>query len=253
MPSKLENNDGEICAEFQALGDAVGFPPEALNPDVPLDRVILALALICNDMIDAFSVAGRMTNGKSITDTPTPYEGARIGRSGWSTRVIASIIHEALETLKAHQALLLSDSEVQETLASMSAESAAAWNDLTALALEPGKEPRRQFLLRVRNNVSYHYADAKALAAGYRRTFFEAEKTASNRWAYISAGETFEGLRFHFVDAAVASAVQAAAERASDDPTTELTGIAALTVNGLFNFVLKFMDMRVIKRINAAG
>ncbi|MDP1572192.1 MAG: hypothetical protein Q8L86_19515 [Vicinamibacterales bacterium] len=241
-----------MCAEFTNLGDAIGFPPEALNPNADIDRVVLALALICNDMNDAFSILERMNGGASASAGPTPYEGARAGRRGWATRLIASITHEALETLKAHETLLSSHDEVHETLATMTDKNVVAWNALMALALEPGKEPRRQFLVRVRNNVSYHYADAKPLALGYQRVFIDQEKTAFNRWAYVSAGDTFAGLRFYFADAAAGEAVQAAVERATEDSKTELTEVAAMTVNGLFNFVLKFMNMRVTKVMGAS-
>lgn len=252
MPTQFVEDDGLVCADFENLDDAVGFPPDVLNPDIELDRVVLALALICNDMLDAVWVSEQMRRGRSNATTPTPYEGARTGRSGWATRVLSSITHEALQTLEEHASLLQSDSEVLKTLATVAPETLTAWNDLLELAQASGKEPLRHFFLRVRNKLSYHYADAKELARGYRRVFLESERTAANRLAYISSGKRFSGVRFYFADAAVQAATQAAMERASDDPAQSLTKVALMTVSGIHGFVLKFMEMRVKQRLGAA-
>jgi hypothetical protein len=252
MPTTFVEEDGEVCSDFEKLGDAVGFPADALDPaGAKIDSVVLALALLCNDLLDVLSVAEQMRRGKSVVTTPSPYESARTGRAVWATRVMSAIIHEALVTLDTHAELLRTDVEAVTALSALTLETAGAWRDLVALASAHESEPLRNFFLRVRNKLSYHYADPKLIAAGYKQTFVDGPKTPFNSLAYISSGEEFGGVRFHFADAAVQQAMETAVERAASDSSQELTRVASMAVNAMFNFVLKFMDGRVRKRITS--
>jgi len=252
MPTDFVEDDGEVCSDFEDLGDAIGFPADALDPTVAeIDRVVLALSLLCNDLLDVLSVAEQMRRGKSIATTPSPYESARTGRMLWATRVMSAIIHEALVTLKTHVGLLQTDPDAVKALGTLTSKNAAAWRDLMALALAHDCEPLRNFFLRVRNKLSYHYADPKLIAAGYKGTFVDGPKTPFNTLAYISSGKKFGGVRFHFADAAIQQAMQDAAARAHADSSEELTKVASMAINAIFNFVLKFMDVRVRRRISS--
>ncbi len=248
LPRALENPDGVVCQGFENIGDAVGLPPDLLDPDVEVDRVVLMMSLICNDTLDAVWVVDQMERGRSVAQMPTPYEGVRVARRGWAERVLASITHEALITLDKHAALLDSDPEIIAAVESLLGENAAAWRGLRAMAKESRKDRLRHFFVRLRNNFSYHYEDTKPLGCGYHRFFRETPSSDFNRWAYISIGNKMNGMRFHFADAAVQAGTATLLEEVGEDAGGELTKVAAMMVNGMFNLVLKFMERRLASR-----
>jgi len=67
-------------------------------------------------------------------------------------------------------------------------------------------EELREFLVKARNNVGFHYQTRKQLIAGFRR-FFEKGITGmpetSRQWAYRSTKSEFNQSRYYYADAAL--------------------------------------------------
>jgi hypothetical protein len=78
-----------------------------------------------------------------------------------------------------------------------------AWDNLIKAALNKNsKNLKYKPLFMIRNKVIFHY-DAKELFSGYRKGFFQYNKTKEN--ACISMGARLINSRFYFVDLAIQS------------------------------------------------
>ena len=77
------------------------------------------------------------------------------------------------------------------------------------VALEQGAsdEMFMKTLVKIRDNISFHYKQPKKLVEGYRRHFFESKLHAANAHAYVSLGNTMGHTRFFFADAAVSGSL----------------------------------------------
>lgn len=85
------------------------------------------------------------------------------------------------------------------------------WSDLVSIACRRGDATDGKFakvLIQIRNNVAFHYAQPKPLAAGFRAHFFESPPNPTNEHAYCSFGRNMERTRFYFADAAVQGALK---------------------------------------------
>jgi hypothetical protein len=173
------------------------------RPEQPIDQVMLAMALAANDLISSRLVLQQLHLGAPAEWRDNAYDGARMGMVLWCNRMMASIVHEVLNLVKEKHDLLASDPDFARALRELSDSGCADWDGIVAMATDEAEKGDRKFLELIRHNLTSHYYQPKALAAGYRRAFFEAglEKTAT--YAYLSTSEYLAGTRFYFVDAAI--------------------------------------------------
>jgi len=244
-PPEYARADGRPCPELTSLAPPVGLPPNILHPDSKFDRVLLGLALACNDLHDCLWVLSQTDRGRPKTPRLNGYDGGRMGLELWATRVLAGILNELLDAIKKNHGLLTSHDETPAILETMSAGSRTAWNGLLRLASAGQDDGDRAFLVDVRNNLSYHYYQPKRLAQGYKRAFIESPVGDRNRFAYVSQGATVKKTRFYFVDAAA----QTAADISNEAPSSfkkdlRLVKLAETAANSAFAFVAGFLFVR---------
>lgn len=124
-------------------------------------------------------------------------------------RLFASVIHEFFEFLNENKEILINN-EFNEILNKLPIEDKNLWKGLFAAAAGDLSKLTDflKALLRIRNNLGFHYYDSgKNLRRGYK-SFFNRKKNSKNEFAYYSIGETVEATRFFFSDAAADETVQ---------------------------------------------
>jgi len=186
------------------------FDPAVLSSENKLDRFVLTLALVFNDLKGIMWTLFQLDTGTpAAQNVVSPYSGQWVGMRLQFTRLALGMLNETLiavqEALDDH---VLEAAEWKECLESVPELSQSAWSDLLSLAAEKeAADPFRRFLIQARNNAAFHYGQAKVLMRGYQRFFFESDKTAFNEFAFMSLGPKMEQTRFYFADAAVQQAL----------------------------------------------
>lgn len=203
-PDDVKRNKSGGCPDFD-LAPLERFPPEVLGHtgDDDVDAFILSLALAFNDMKGVQWMMIQLDNCTPSDQTkPTAEFGQWAGMRLQATRLTVLTLHEVLVAIEAAQdQKLLDRPRFVEAVARLGRPSRADWQELLALANTEKGDPLRNYIIRVRNNLSAHYYQPKELLRGYR-TFFEAERTVFNEHALASFGIRVEHTRFYFADAA---------------------------------------------------
>ncbi|HEU4890458.1 MAG TPA: hypothetical protein VFT47_02845 [Vicinamibacterales bacterium] len=190
------------------LAPLTRFTPDIIRKDYDQqDAFVLALALVYND----FKTCTWLLHILKHEDDPeavTPYNGQVSGMRVYALRLYFGILHELLVAIQeAQKAGILSKKEFAFCVEQVGAEGKADWAALVdAATSSTQKDPLRKWLVRVRNSISFHYYNPKDLHAGYRRFFHENPRSPRNEFAFASLGDTLEGSRFYFADAAAVSA-----------------------------------------------
>jgi hypothetical protein len=125
-------------------------------------------------------------------------------------RYTIALVHELLTLIHTFQAEATGP-EITGWMKDAHPEIRRRWQRLIRIA--GGSDSRgdpsfSKVLIQIRNNISSHYYQPKALIAGFRRHFFEAPKSRTNVVAYASVGRNMEQSRFYFADAALQSAMK---------------------------------------------
>ncbi|HEU4501767.1 MAG TPA: hypothetical protein VFR82_08960 [Nitrospira sp.] len=192
-------------AECRELADLETFDPDAFVGDdaVPQSvcNFVLSLALIFNDLRDLyyanFLVGGCKPTGSVLKNKQWGYYS---GLYLHIVRLILSAIHELLNLIEKQRADM--DHPIfADVLKALPKDKRKEWFDVVGIALGKSSADSRleKLLLRIRNNVSFHY-DAKALYGGFRHHFLVHQPEER---AYVSRGNTVQSTRFYFADAAV--------------------------------------------------
>lgn len=82
-----------------------------------------------------------------------------------------------------------------------------------ALKNEASTEPLTKFLVKVRNNASFHYSEVtrgESLFGAFQQYFHKVPKTEVSSQLFASLGESPERSRFYFADAAAQSFIERA-------------------------------------------
>ncbi len=216
------------------------------SSDREVDGFVLMLALIFNDLKPITWFANQMLKGdrsRSGSDVDA-YRGEVSGFKDWTNRHVLSLLHELMNLIKENKTLL-GRPVIDQCVAQLPSAIKPHWRTLLAVALtdERSSDPFGKYLIRVRNNVGYHYYQTKDLLGGYDNHFFKVRPAKVSEFAYASRGQTLQACRFYFADAAV----QAYLMRVID-PTGELFQEARRTTEQvgkvLFYFVEAYLKIR---------
>lgn len=191
-------------------------PPEAIDPQAlirdakdDVGALMLGLALAYNDLKDVDYVVYQLSQlvSKAQADT-VARQGQFGGMQHHAARVLCGIAHEILNLLSKSRGVIESK-EFQSYLAPLNASYKGDWQriwDAARVVDLPDPQDKLSHLLMVaRNTLAFHYG-AKALRQGYSAHFGSTREHATK--AVISVGDSMEGTRFYFADAAATTYVQ---------------------------------------------
>jgi hypothetical protein len=214
-----------------------------------VDRFVLMLGLIYNDLKSPFWLMKQATRAKEQFDLSeiSPALGQIAGFHEWGNRQTIAILRELLTLIKENHNIL-QEKPLLTCIESLPSQHREAWAALTtASTAGASKDPFVKYLIQIRNNVSFHYNQTEALFDGYRRHFVEDPPSPINEVAYASLGDTMEGTRFYFADAAAQGYL-----RSVVDPTGELYEMAGdyldkvnLGLRGLIHAYLLFRELEL--------
>jgi hypothetical protein len=189
------------CSELAPLEtfDPASFVGDA---DVPqeLCNFVLSLALIYNDCKDV--IYSRILLGESRPPHPSRRDrpwGAWMGVDFHIFRLLVGLLHELFD-LTRDNPVVIQHPFLESVVRQLPRPAREDWNAVIAVAC--GARPTDSLgksLLLIRNKVSSHY-DPKAIAAGYKHHFIEAERQDDQ--AFVSRGNRMKETRFYFADAA---------------------------------------------------
>jgi hypothetical protein len=181
------------------------FDPQAFLGDdrVPqsLCNFILILALVFNDLRDLYYANVLLGDCKPVNSTQkSRHLGSYSGLYLHVIRLIMGSVHELLNAINEQRGDLESPF-FREVVRGLPMDTRDDWNDLVKVAqgITPTEQKLNKLLLRIRNNLSFHY-DPRAAHAGFKKHFVTMK--ADNR-GYVSRGDSIQESRFYFADAAV--------------------------------------------------
>lgn len=196
------------CKDFELLSPLIKLNPNLFSSSdkekLKLNKFILALALIFNDLKGLLWVMERLKEGKPpLTESLTPYRGQWSGFNNQYIRLIVSLLWELLTTIDKNDTVL-HDPEFKNCIKSLSTKLKKDWNDITSHALgnKKGKPITKlgKFLMMIRNNNGFHYYSTDTLFKGYE--IWKNTKSPSSEFAGASLGKNMAETRFYFADAA---------------------------------------------------
>ena len=189
-----------------------------------IEDFFITLGLFFNDLKGLILFENLLVDNfeKPSEEEATSHAGNYGGVLAQIHRLFASAIHEFFEFLNKNKEILLMD-EFKEILNKLPKEDKSLWEGLFAAATGDLSKLTDflKALLRIRNNLGFHYYDSgKNLRRGYK-SFFSRERTNKNQFAYYSIGETVEATRFFFSDAAADEATQLVAGKEEKSEVNE--------------------------------
>ena len=176
---------------------------------------LLTLAMIFNDfkglivLNDTFKDVYKFEPSE-INEHSGEYAGIQVQL----LKLLYATVYEALVFIRESKKIYDSR-RVQGLLQQTSANNQLVWEMLNKIANgEPTNDSRfdqfndlREFLVKARNNVGFHYQTRKELIAGYRKFFVDGIANVAEdarRWAYRSTSATnFNSSRYYYADAAL--------------------------------------------------
>lgn len=201
------NDDIAIRVQRWKLDPIEHADPHALlsGPDDAVGRFFLALAVAYNDLKGAVLFEQYLLGyGRPAPGDFSEHGGQWRGTMTHLHRWIGGCLYELMILLDEDDSkAALASTEIRELLAVMPPKRRDAWADLVDAAQNKHTSKRSPLLL-IRNTTGFHY-DQKTLAKGYRAQFdreAKANPSAANRTAQFSLGDTMQGTRFYYADAA---------------------------------------------------
>jgi hypothetical protein len=210
------------------------------DKDDKIENFFITLGLVFNDLKGLILFEKLVIDNfeKPQEDKATSHLGNYGGVMAQIHRLFASAIHEFFEFLNENEEIL-SKNEFKEIMNKLPVEDKSLWEGLFAAAAGNLYKLTDflKTLLRIRNNLGFHYYDSgKNLRRGYV-SFFNRKKNCKNEFAYYSIGETVEVTRFFFSDAAADEAVQLVAGKEekgeANDPLEQYRNQLTYTINVL--------------------
>ena len=175
--------------------------------DDSVARFFLVLAVVFNDLkgLTLFDKLINNTYRKERLEEVSVQVGELGGISTQINKLFISNIREFFDFLKENKEVLLT-TEFKEVLLKTNKDIQNRWKDITDVAFGglPDSSDFTKYLILIRNNVAFHYNQSgKELKKSFCDYFYKKEKFSRNDLAYYSIGETMEGTRFFYADAAV--------------------------------------------------
>ena len=211
-PSSLANDSSKPVPGL-APAPLVHFPREVIsNAHDPGDAFILSLALAFNDLKGPSWWIHILDTHKPESQLITPLRGEWAGMRLQATRLSLLVFYEVLKAIEsAADSGVLAIPKVAAAIDNPAPEARRSWAQLLALATtnradDEGLNDIQKYLLRMRNDVTAHYYQPKALHRGYRAFFYEPPGGPYNLSAMASLGNDMKSTRFYFADAAAQGA-----------------------------------------------
>ena len=247
-PNKFRLPGPEELAPLKSFDPAI-----FLSDDKPIQDVcnfVLSLAVAYNDLKDLLWVLHFLRRARpDKNELITRYRGEYSGFVNHAAKLLLSTFNELVQLLEENQPLFAHDL-FQKCVKQLPKEARVCWNGLVAVAT--GKEVEHKFMRRVfhtvRNKVSFHYADLKAINSGFRLRFTDQIRSVKDKTPYASLGKSAMESRFYFADALVESYVN---HQIGEDSVIEFAGkMSDLTEQ--INFALRFLVDRFVSARNGA-
>lgn len=173
----------------------------------PIDNFFLVLAVIFNDLkgLVLFEKLIQDRYRDPLDNEVSSHSGECAGIFSQIYKIFVANIQEFFLFLKVKKDIL-ETTEFKILLSKTNKDTQDKWKDIIDIAFD--KSPKgsefSEYLLRTRNNVSFHYYQSdKNLRKSFLNFFNKKEKMKKNDFAYYSAGENMEGTRFFYADAAI--------------------------------------------------
>ncbi len=241
------------CPDFD-LAEFTPYDPAILrrDGDDPAGAFVLSLALAYNDLKSLQWMVQQLASGRP--DDPTavnPYNGQFHGMQIYISRMTVGLVQEVLKAVEtAATNGVLENQDFKDACLAAEKEFPSVrskWDGLVKLSKGEHAELEglSKFLIKVRNNVAYHYYQPKQLLKGYRRVFFEDEKAKHNESALASLGDNLETTRFYMADAAAGATLTDLVPDGRDqlEQTKKLVDI----LNLLFRTIIQcFFEIRAL-------
>jgi len=179
------------------------------NEDDEVSNFFLVLAVIYNDLkgIILFEKLISDTYEEPLsTDNPSMHIGEYGGLFTQTRKIFIGCLREFFDFLKSNKEIL-STPEFQNILNKTNKDIKNRWNNIISIAFDNESKNNSDFtkyLIKVRNNVSFHYNQSGGeLKKSFRSYFYKKEKIKYNELAYYAIGENMETTRFFYADAIV--------------------------------------------------
>jgi hypothetical protein len=225
------------------------FDPAELRVDQPMGRFMLVLAAVFNDLKGAAYVLLMIGRSQPFEDRPLSHGAQLVGMGYQVARVLGGILYELMRAIAEDHKGAVDSAEFKHLVRGLPPKYRDAWNRIERIACEKSArarvntaDPLTMTLLRLRNDVAFHYSH-KILAGAYKRFFADATAKYHDR-AVLSDGTTMEATRFYFADAAMEAAAEDSTGRSMRDLHQTLG-----EVSGTVNVVLKSIVMAYIRKV----
>ncbi|MDO8514386.1 MAG: hypothetical protein Q7S50_02465 [bacterium] len=214
-PQDYEKWEFENVKMRKSLPEDV-IPSEARSAeDEAFFGFLLTLAMIFNDFKGLILLNDTVQYAyKSEPPETNEHFGERAGIQVQLLKILYATVYEALVFIKDSKDIYDSN-RVRQLLQRTSESTQLVWEMLNKIAHEESIDDERfnrfgelrDFLVKARNNVGFHYQTRKQLIAGYR-TFFmtgiSAVPEEARKWAYRSVkNNDFNSSRYYYADAAL--------------------------------------------------
>jgi hypothetical protein len=174
-----------------------------------LRSFMLALAVVFNDLKGLMMFRQVLAPLKAPDSEVSSAAGEWRGLEIQLDRYTIALVHELL-LLVGHFAAEAQGPDISLWLSKAPPSVRKRWRNIVNVSVGgkgDGDAAFTKILLQVRNNLSSHYYQPKALVAGFRKHFFESSASAVNAFAYASLGKNMERTRFYYADAALQAGI----------------------------------------------
>jgi hypothetical protein len=126
-----------------------------------------------------------------------------------ASRLLGSILHELVVLLQKERKTIASVDFQALVKRLPRPEPREAWDALISAADAPRGTSDTNLLVKLRNNLGFHYYATKTLGSGYEKAFLSANADPLRSRAVYMDGDSMEHTRFMFADAAIEHAIPA--------------------------------------------
>ncbi len=229
--------------DFDELADVESVCPEIFIGESEeaesLCNLILSLALIYNDFKDLL-YGLILLKRRQPRNCFSKYAGQYSGISYHINRLLHSLFCELAKLICDHQDTIRSR-DFKKILGSLSKENKMHWETIVKFAQGEHDNNFLDTMIKIRNNIAYHYHQPKVLKQGYRKHFDKREHARSV--ACVSRGNTLASTRFHFADAAVSGCYEIyLTDKETFTKNTE--AIFQGIIKTLYTIIINFIQIR---------
>ncbi len=204
---------------------------------------ILTLALVHNDLKDFVWAFVEIKDRCPLPFELTPQAGQLYGMREHYARLLYGLHHELLELINRNPEPMI-HKLFTDVLSRISRESRKHWNSMVLAASgKPKDDPLAMMLVRVRNDIAFHYYGTTVLARGFKKQYDGSAVTG--RALYVSRGVNMTSTRFYFADGAAQGAMRHLSEGKTKEEIGDKLGALTQSMRTAINaIVTRFMEDR---------